>query len=263
MKSKPASEKNLRTKEIEVETFDLESTNSEDLASTEIDRGITIKEYPKEERPMEKLASRGVQALSDEELLAIIIGTGTREKNAVELAEYLLRNGRERPWLLKATIDDLQATPGIGLAKACRIIAGLQLGKRLTEQRNFQAISLNNPKTVANYFSAVYLTEDREMFCCVLLDTKNRPINNHIVSIGTLNSTLVHPREVFRPAIRASANAIILSHNHPSGDPEPSKEDIMITKRLVEVGEMVGINVLDHVIVGDKSFISLKQENLM
>lgn len=260
MKNKQVLEKNLKIKTNQVKQ---ERTNNEDSISIEIDRAITIKEYPKEERPMEKLSSRGVQALSDEELLAIIIGTGTREKNAIELAESLLRNMRERPWLLKATIEDLQAMPGIGLAKACRIVAGLQLGKRLTEQRNFQAISLNNPKTVANYFSAVYLTEDREMFCCVLLDTKNRPIANHIVSIGTLNTTLVHPREVFRPAIRASANAIILSHNHPSGDPEPSKEDILITKRLVEVGEIVGINVLDHVIVGDKNFVSLKQENLM
>lgn len=227
------------------------------------DPSITMKEYPAEERPMEKLASRGVHNLSEEELLAILIGSGTKEKNALELADYILRRRVHRPWLLKASLGDLMEVPGIGLAKASRIMAGLHLGKRLTEQKNFQAISLSDPQTVADYFSAVYISEDREIFCCVLLDTKNRPLSNEIISIGTLNSTLVHPREVFRPAIREGANAVLLSHNHPSGEPEPSREDIAITLRLVEAGKIIGIPVLDHVIVGDKKYVSLKQEDLM
>ncbi|MCI6157110.1 MAG: DNA repair protein RadC [Peptoniphilaceae bacterium] len=225
-------------------------------------RGYKMKEYPTLERPIEKMVQRGVESLSDEELLAILIGSGTREKNALELAETLLRRDTERTWLLQAKVDDFESISGIGKTKACRILAGLELGKRLMEQRDFRAIQLSDPRTVAHYFSNIYARENRELFCTVLLDTKNRPLRMEVISIGILNQTLVHPREVFRSAVRAGAWGIILSHNHPSGDPEPSPEDIAITKRLVKAGEMIGISVLDHVICGKNQFVSFKERKI-
>lgn len=211
---------------------------------------------------MEKLLKHGESSLTDEELLAILIGSGLQGKNALDLAETLLRMGQGKAWLLKASLQELQALPGIGLSKSCRILAGLQLGRRLTEFRDFQAISLNSPVSVANYFSSVYLTEDREMFCEVLLDTKNKPIRMETISVGTLNRTMVHPREVFRPAIRQGANSLIVAHNHPSGDPEPSPEDIAITRRLEEAGKLLGIPLLDHIVIGRGKFVSLRQRGI-
>lgn len=224
---------------------------------------ITIKEIPVEDRPMEKLVRYGAEYLSDEELLAILIGTGTRDSNAIECADALLKKKFSKNWLLKASIYELREVQGIGTVKACRIIAGLTLGKRLTEKRDFNKISLTDPKTVANYFFNVYSTETREIFCCILLDTKNKPISNEIISIGTLNATLVHPREVFRRAIHAGANSIIVAHNHPSGDPMPSDEDIKLTKRLVDSGKIIGIEILDHIVVGNQKYISMKQHKMM
>ncbi len=224
---------------------------------------ITIKEIPVEDRPMEKMTRYGAEYLSDEELLAILIGTGTRDNNAIECADILLKKRFSKNWLLKASIYELKETQGIGTVKACRIIAGLTLGKRLTERRDFNEISLKDPKTVANYFFNVYSMETREIFCCILLDTKNKPISNEIISVGTLNATLVHPREVFRKAIHAGANSIIVVHNHPSGDPMPSNEDIELTKRLVDSGRIIGIEVLDHIVVGNQKYISMKHHKMM
>lgn len=225
--------------------------------------GFTIKEIPTGDRPMERLVSRGIGALSDEELLAILIGTGTRKQNALELAAAMLRSKEKRDRLLNTTVEELMEYPGIGRTKACRIAAGLALGKRLAERRDFGGISVGNPRSVADYFASVYRDEQREIFCAILVDTKNRPIRHEVISVGTLNSTVVHPREVFRPAIRAGASSVILSHNHPSGDPEPSAEDVAVTRRLSETGELVGIPVLDHVIVGRGGYVSLKQRGLM
>lgn len=221
-----------------------------------------IKELPEQERPMEKLKIRGCGALSDEELLAILIGSGTAKHNALEIAEALLHRSAKRPWLLRSTVHELMELPGIGLTKACRIVAGLALGRRLTERRDFEQIALSNPQSVADYFFSVYQTEERELFCAILVDSKNHPICHEVISVGTLNATLVHAREVFRPAIRAGCNSVILSHNHPSGDPEPSQEDILITGRLAKAGQLLDIQVLDHVVAG-RRFVSMKQRGIL
>ncbi len=223
---------------------------------------ICMKEYPIRERPMEKLVERGREALSDEELLAILIGTGSRNKNALELADGILRQKRERSWLIKAGVEELKSYEGIGTSKSCRIIAGIELGLRLSRAKNFYSISLNSPKTVANYLKSLYAGEEREIFCTIFLDSKNKPIGREIISIGTLNQTMVHPREVYRAAISNGACSIMISHNHPSGDPEPSQEDILVTKRLAKVGDLVGIPVLDHLIIGKEDYISLKQRGV-
>lgn len=223
---------------------------------------LTMKEYPPTDRPIEKMLKRGVDSLSDEELLAVIIGSGTKDYNALELADQILRQERNRTWLLKASVDELLSLSGIGPTKACRILAGLELGRRLSQVRDFHQISLSSPKTVARYFKNLVQGEDRELFCVLLLDVKNRPIRKAIVSIGTKQETIIHPREVFRSAIRSGASSILLLHNHPSGDPSPSPEDIRVTKRLVMAGKILNIPVLDHVVVADQSYVSFKEKGI-
>lgn len=226
-------------------------------------RNLTIKEFPQHDRPMEKLVGRGREALSDEELLAILLGTGTHSRNALEVADSILRQDRLRTWILTATVEELTAFEGVGKTKACRIIAGLELGKRLTSSQSFQAMSLSSPRSVFNYLSTLLQGEKQEHFICLYLDAQNRPFRQSLVSVGTLTQTLVHPREVFRGAIRSGAHAILVAHNHPSGDPEPSLADITITKRLLQVGDLVGIPLLDHMVVGDNTYVSLKERNLI
>lgn len=223
----------------------------------------TIKDLSKEKRPMEKLLSFGVDNLSNKELLAILIGSGTRELNAIELANKLLDFDFVNSQLLFATVEELMQIKGIGISKATRIVAGLELGKRLSMVDRYDQISYNSPQTVAEYFYSHYLQSSTEEFVVLILDSKNKLIALETISVGTINSTIVHPREVFKGAIKRSANAIILVHNHPSGDPTPSEEDIKITRRLAEVGQIVGIQVLDHIIVGKNRHVSLRERNIL
>lgn len=232
------------------------------MSDNQIEYKMTMKEYPIHDRPMEKLVERGREALSDEELLAILIGSGSRNKNALEIADGIMRQRRDRTWLIKATVDELKSYEGIGMSKSCRIIAGIELGIRLARSDSFYEISLNTPKTVANYLRSLFAGEDRELLCVLFLDSKNKPFGKEIVSIGTLNKTMVHPREVYKAAIRSGACSILISHNHPSGDPKPSDEDIAVTKRLDYVGKVVGIPLLDHIIMGRGDFVSLKEKAL-
>lgn len=222
-----------------------------------------IKEISQDERPMEKLLNYGVSFLSDTELLAILIGSGTRKKNAIFLAEEILRYKIKDKNLLYTSVEKLMEIEGIGLTKSTRILAGLELGKRLSKLDKFQSINFTDPDTVANYLFEYFRDSYKEEFCVLLLDTKNRVIGTKTISIGTINQSLVHPREVFREAIMKNSNSIILSHNHPSGEPKPSKEDILITERLIEAGRYIGIKILDHLIIGDHKYISLKEKNLV
>ncbi|MFM1564871.1 RadC family protein [Helcococcus ovis] len=223
----------------------------------------TIKELSLNDRPMEKLMNCGVESLSDIELLAILIGSGTKTKNAIALADEILKIKIKDNSLLYTTIEQLMQIEGIGLTKSCRIISGLELGKRLSKIDRFEKISLDSPQSVANYLYIHYSQSIREEFCILLLDTKNKVISIETISIGTINQSLVHPREVFRIAIMKNSNSIILTHNHPSGDPTPSREDILITERLIKAGEYLGIKILDHLVIGKNKFISLREKKLV
>lgn len=223
----------------------------------------TIKEISKNDRPMEKLYNYGKEVLSDSELLAIILGSGHKNKNAIFLADEILKVYFKDKNLLFASIDQLMEINGIGLSKASRIIASLELGKRLSKYETMNNISLTSPDSVANYLFDHFRDSYREEFLILILDTKNKIKASKTVSIGSINQTLVHPREVFRFAITNNANSIILSHNHPSGDPSPSHEDILITKRLQEAGKLIGIKVLDHIIIGNDKYISLREKKII
>lgn len=228
-----------------------------------LDKKFNIKDLDENDRPMEKLMILGTQGVDNYELLAILIGSGTKNQNALELSKHILDNIFRRDQLLFASANELMEISGIGMSKATRIIAGLELGRRLGMIEAYNQISFNNPKSIAEYFYYYYKHTTIEKFNILMLDTKNKLIARNTISIGTINSTIVHPREVFKNAIKKSANSIILVHNHPSGDPRPSEEDIKITKRLKEVGEIMGIMVLDHIIIGDNRYVSLKEINIL
>lgn len=223
----------------------------------------TIKEIIKYERPMEKLATYGRQSLTNSELLAILIGSGTKKKNAIKLADEILHKKHTSKSLLYTDIKQLLEIDGIGLSKASRIVAGLELGKRLSKIDKMERISFNSPDTVADYLFDHFRDSYKEEFVVLLLDTKNRIISVKTISQGTINQTLVHPREVFRDAIMHNANSIMVSHNHPSGDPTASQEDILITNRLIKAGEYIGIKVLDHIVIGDNKYISFREKGLI
>ena len=224
---------------------------------------VRIKDIEKFDRPREKLSLYGVNNLSDEELLAIILGTGSKKLNAIELARQILNKIKSQNNHMDITLAELMTINGVGISKASTIVASLELGRRLNIRKNFKEYSINSPDSVANIFMEELGYKLRECFYILLLDTKNKIISKELISEGTLNSSLVHPREVFKPAIKKSANSIILIHNHPSGDVSPSKEDLQITDRLVETGNIIGISVLDHLIIGNGKFLSFKEKNIL
>lgn len=229
-----------------------------------INRSYTIKDLPKSERPREKLSKYGVQSLSNAELIAIIIRTGSGGDTAIDLANRVLSmdsSGVE--FLSHATIEELKTIKGIGDCKAAQIQASIEIGKRISRHRGEEKIKVDSPSVLVNLLMEEMRYLKKEHFKIAILDTKNQIISIDNISIGNLNASIVHPREVFNIAIKKSANSIILVHNHPSGDPKPSTEDINITHRLIEVGEIVGIKVLDHIIIGDNRHISFKQRNII
>ncbi len=219
-----------------------------------------IKDMPEDERPRERLIKYGPKHLSTAELLAIVMRVGTREENALELAKKLLEK-YNLPALSKSDVIELRKTLGIGDAKACQIVASFELGRRLLTYESKPPI--RTPQDVADMFMSELRYLKKEIFKGVYLDTKNRVIADETVSMGSLNTNIVHPREVFKKAIEKSAASIILVHNHPSGDPTPSNEDIELTKRMREAGNLLGIEVFDHVIIGDGKYISLKEKELI
>lgn len=230
----------------------------------DIQRNFTIKELPESERPREKLCERGAESLSNEELLAVIIRTGSRTESAVELSKRVIsRDNRGLVYLRDTTIEELMEISGIGKCKASQILAAIEVGKRINYHTAAEKVRVNQPSTVADLFMDEMRYLQKEHFRVVLLDTKNQIMVTEEISIGTLNASIVHPRDVFKIAIKRNSNSIILIHNHPSGDPTPSKEDINITNRLIEVGDLVGIKVLDHIIIGDKNYISFKEKNII
>lgn len=225
---------------------------------------MKIKRLPDEERPREKLMYYGKEALSNGELLAILLRTGTREKSALDLANELIGRGDEGLLsLCEATPEELAEVKGMGEAKSCQLLAAIELGRRVATHPRKERVSVSNPEDIVRLFMEKMRYYKEEHFVALLLDTKGKVIEENEISVGDLNSAPIHPREVFKQAIRRSAAAVILVHNHPSGDPEPSPEDILVTDRLVETAEIVGIQVVDHIIIGDGSFTSLKMEGHM
>lgn len=220
---------------------------------------MRIKDLPQVERPQEKLLKYGVEKLTLNELLAIILGSGTRELNAVELSKKIVRQfGEKQLYLIK--VDDFQTLLGIGKTKACRIIASFELGKRLLNGKKTSFIM--KPRDIWNELTEIRRSK-KEHFVVFYLDVKNQIIKKEIVSIGILNTSLVHPREVFEPAVKHLAGQIIISHNHPSDDCSPSEEDIELTKRLVKAGEILGIEIIDHVIISSQKFYSFREHKLI
>lgn len=222
-----------------------------------------IKDMQASDRPMEKLQLLGPKELSDNELFAILLGTGTRGMSALALANQVLIAVGNHENLMTMTIEELTAIKGIGLSKACRIIAGLELGSRLQTRESIRKVDIHSPRSIADLFIARFQYEDKEHFIALLLDTKNRIIGEVRVSTGDLNRSIVSPREVFKLAIKRSANAMILVHNHPSGDPEPSREDIQVTKRLLEGAKILGIRILDHLIIGYNQYYSMREHDII
>ncbi|MFD0871228.1 DNA repair protein RadC [Chlamydia abortus] len=224
---------------------------------------MTLREIPHEDRPRERMQQYGAQALSNAELLAILLRTGTYRESAVQLAQRILQEAGSLRGLVGMSIDEMMETKGIGLAKALQLKAGIELGRRLAASSLQETVTIRSPQDVYSLLSEDLRYLQKEHFVCLFLNTKNHVLAQETLSIGTLNASLVHPREVFLAAIRRSSASIICVHNHPSGDPTPSPEDIQMTRRLAEAGQIIGIDVLDHVIIGDRGYISLKEKGYM
>lgn len=221
-----------------------------------------IKDLPKVDRPREKLILKGAQNLKDEELLAVLLGTGREGKNVIEVAKQILRKYSKKR-LLKLTYNDLSKIKGIGPAKACVILASVELVKRALKIGEATLPVIRSTKDVIA--QAVYLrNKTREHLMAIYLNARNEMVwKKQSTFIGTLNANLVHPREIFAEALKQNAASVILVHNHPSGDAEPSEDDLAITKRIQEAGKIMGIDVLDHVIIAKTKVFSFKENKLI
>ncbi len=224
---------------------------------------MTLRDVPSEDRPRERMMLYGAQALSNAELLAILLRTGTYQESAVHVAQRLLLECGGLRMLTDMSMEQLTEIKGIGEAKALQIQAGIELGRRLARSAMNETVTIRSPQDVAALLMEDLRYLQKEHFVCLFLNTKNHVIGQETLSMGSLNASIVHPREVFRAAIKRSSASIVCAHNHPSGDPTPSPEDVEITKRLVQAGEIVGIDVLDHIVIGDKRYVSLKELGFM
>ncbi len=222
-----------------------------------------MKELPAEERPRERLHAYGAQALTTAELIAILIRTGNAQRSAVSLGEFLLAEFGSIKGVATASVEQLAGVKGLGTAKAAQIKAAIEFGNRLTLFTEEGRPAIGGPRDVSNLLMPDLRYQKKEHLKSLLLDTKNRVLAIKTVSIGDLSSSIVHPREVYKDAVLASAASIIVAHNHPSGDPTPSAEDVAVTKRLILSGEIMGIDLLDHIVLGDGTFVSLKERGLI
>jgi DNA repair protein RadC len=221
---------------------------------------LMIRDYPEEERPRERLVKEGPETLSNQELLAIILRTGTKQESVLQLSYRIIQYFEGLRLLKDASIEELTSLNGVGTAKAVQLIAAMELGRRVSRLQLEERYTIRSPEDGANYVMEDMRFLSQEHFVCLYLNTKNQVLHRQTVFVGSLNASIVHPREVFREAFRRSAASLICFHNHPSGDPTPSREDIEVTKRLAECGKMLGIDMLDHIIIGDQKFISLKEK---
>jgi DNA repair protein RadC len=226
------------------------------------DRNFTVRDMPRQERPRERLQRLGPDALSSQELLALIIGRGVSKRSVLDIAQELINRFGSVHGMSNATIEELSAIHGVGLAKAAQIQAAFELAKRQVLENDIPKFTVNDPQTLVKAIRATIQDKAKEHFKLVILNTRNKVIGIITISIGTLNASLVHPREVFKEAIQRSASSVILVHNHPSDDIEPSEEDIRLTRRMVEAGKIMGIEVLDHIIITRHNFLSMKSRGL-
>ncbi|WP_182200567.1 RadC family protein [Paraliobacillus salinarum] len=219
-----------------------------------------MKDVPMQDRPRERLAKLGAQQVSNQELLSILLGTGTKTESVQQLAQRVLMHFEGINLLRDSTLEELTAIKGIGTVKAVIVLAAIELGNRINQLKPQERYCIRSPEDGANFVMEEMRMLKQEHFVVIFLNTKNQVIHRQTVFIGSLNASIVHPREVFREAVKRAAASIICCHNHPSGDPSPSQEDIQVTKRLAECGKMIGIELLDHLVIGDHKFISLKEK---
>jgi len=222
-----------------------------------------MKDVPREERPRERFIQQGPAALSNQELLAIMLRTGTRSESVLSLSGRLLTHFEGLRGLKEATLEEMMQIRGIGQAKAVQILAAIELGRRIANSIQEDRYCIRTPADGANYVMEEMRFLRQEHFVCLYLNSRNQVLHKQTIFIGSLNASIVHPREVFREALRRAAASIICLHNHPSGDPTPSREDIEVTKRLSQCGKMVGIDLLDHIIIGDKKYVSMKEKGYL
>jgi DNA repair protein RadC len=221
---------------------------------------ISIKNWPEGERPREKLLKDGAHSLTVAQLLAIILRTGDGGKSALDLAIEILNTFEELRKIEMASLAEFTSIKGMGKAKITQLKAAFELGRRLAEEPFIRGSAFSSGHDVYSYYHGRLKNLKKEVFYCLMLDAKNRILKDYRISEGTLTNSLIHPREAFKDAIKESSAAVIFVHNHPSGDPGPSREDILITERLVTVGDLIGIRVLDHIIVGDGKYMSMREE---
>lgn len=227
------------------------------------EHSTSVREMPVEERPRERLARLGPEVLRDAELMAILFRTGTRSFGAVALAENVLAHFGNLRGLSQASIEEIQAIKGLGEAKSIEIKAALELGKRLASFKKVDRQRVSAAKQVVDLLMVRFKDYEAEHFKCVLLNSKNDILKIVDVSKGGLDSASAVPRDVYRQAVREGATAVIVCHNHPSGDPTPSRDDLFLTKRLSEAGTLLGVSFIDHIVFGDGSYVSLKEKGLL
>jgi DNA repair protein RadC len=222
-----------------------------------------MKAIAAQDRPREKLVRAGAGALGDNELVALVLGQGQPRTSALDLANTVLGAVGSVAALARATHGELTRIRGIGVARAAQVLAAVELGRRSVAYAAAERPQMTSPRAVAEYLMAQYGNHRVEQFGVLLLDTKRRVLRSTVLSVGTLDASIVHPREIFREAVAGGAAAIVLFHNHPSGDPEPSREDTRLTERLIAAGALMGIDVLDHVILGDARYFSYREKGTL
>ena len=219
----------------------------------------TMKELPLSERPYEKAETEGAERLSDKELLTVLIRTGTKTERADQIALRILNacgeDGLQALWNMD--MEELKTLPGIGRVKAIQLLCVCEIAKRMARGKRLFGTKITSPEDIVSYYMVQMKHQQKESLVLLILDSKNRILSEELLSLGTINSSLADPREIFLAALKKNGVAVILLHNHPSGDPTPSKEDILITKRIAKAGELLGISLNDHIIIGQNSYISL------
>ncbi len=222
---------------------------------------MNIKSLPVHTRPREKMLAKGADNLKDKELLAILLRTGKKGRNAIELADYILRR-YPLPALSELTLSELCSIESVDIGKACTLLASFEIAHRITSKKDAETLYIQSPEDALIHLHAIRRLK-KEHFVALYLNARNQLIHQETISVGTLNASIVHPREVYEPAVRVCAGSVVIAHNHPSGDTTPSEQDIRITKQLREAGNILNIDIVDHLIVSERKYTSMKEEGFL